>query len=183
MHKTSAWPLSGAYVGLVVYASLYPSRAGATRRSRHGTFLFAGWPRYWTGFDLMANVLGYVPLGFLLALSFMRRGNVRYFASHPNLAAILVAGLAGTALSLCMEALQNYLPSRVASNVDFALNAAARSSAPWSPPAWNWAARSTAGAAFASAGSSRRRAARWCCWPSGRSPCCSRRQFRWAWAR
>jgi len=36
-------------------------------------------------------VIGYVPLGFLLALSFMRRGNVRYFAHHPNLGGIAVA--------------------------------------------------------------------------------------------
>jgi VanZ family protein len=69
-----------------------------------------------------ANVVGYVPLGFLLALSFLRRGNVRLFASHPNLAAIGVAAAAGTLLSLCMEGLQNFLPSRVASNGDFGLN-------------------------------------------------------------
>jgi VanZ family protein len=123
MHKTSAWPLSGAYVGLIVYASLYPFTGWRDQEIPPWDFLFAGWPRYWTAFDLVANVVGYIPLGFLLALSFMRRGNVRYFASHPNLAAILVAGLAGTALSFCMEAIQNYLPSRVASNVDFGLNA------------------------------------------------------------
>jgi VanZ family protein len=124
MHKTSAWPLSGAYAGLIVYASLYPFTGWRDQEIPPWDFLFAGWPRYWTGFDLLANVVGYIPLGFLLALSFMRRGNVRYFASHPNLAALAVAGLAGTALALCMEAVQNYLPSRVASNVDFALNAA-----------------------------------------------------------
>src|SRR5262249_40023442 len=78
--------------------------------------------RYWTGFDVAANVVGYVPLGFLLALSFLRRGNVRFFASHPNIAAVVVAVAAGTALSLAMETLQNFLPSRVASNVDFGLN-------------------------------------------------------------
>jgi hypothetical protein len=71
-----------------------------------------------------ANVVGYVPLGFLLALSFMRRGNVRRFVNHPNLGGIGVAVLAGTLLSLAMEGTQNYLPSRVASNVDFGLNVA-----------------------------------------------------------
>ena len=123
MHKTSAWPLSGAYSLLVVYASLYPFSGWRDQEIPPWDFLFAGWPRYWTAFDLLANVVGYVPLGFLLALSFIRRGNVRYFASHPNLAAVAVAGLAGTALAFSMEAVQNYLPSRVASNVDFALNA------------------------------------------------------------
>ena len=69
-------------------------------------------------------MLGYIPLGFLLALSFMRRGNVRYFAAHPNLAGVAVAVVAGGALSFCMESIQNYLPSRVSSNVDLGLNIA-----------------------------------------------------------
>ena len=124
MHKTSAWPLAGAYALLVVYASLYPFADWRDQEIAPWEFLSAGWPRYWTGFDLAANVAGYVPLGFLLALSFMRRGNVRYFAGHPNLASIGVSVLAGSALSLLMEAIQNYLPSRVASNVDFGLNVA-----------------------------------------------------------
>src|SRR4051812_13211618 len=122
MHKTSAWPLAGAYILLVVYASLYPFTGWRNQEIPPWEFLFAGWPRYWTGFDVAANVVGYIPLGFLLALSFLRRGNVRLFASHPNLAAIGVAAVTGTLLSLCMEGLQNFLPSRVASNVDFGLN-------------------------------------------------------------
>lgn len=124
MHKTSAWPLAGAYAALVVYASLYPFSGWRDQEIAPWEFLYAGWPKYWTGFDLAANVVGYVPLGFLLALSFLRRGNPRYFASHPNLAGIVVAVLAGGALSFCMEALQSFLPSRVASNVDFGLNVA-----------------------------------------------------------
>jgi VanZ family protein len=124
MHKTSAWPLAGAYAVLIVYASLYPFSNWRDQEIPPWDFLFAGWPRYWTGFDLAANVVGYVPLGFLLALSFMRRGNVRYLASHPNIGGIGVAVAAGLALSFCMEAVQNYLPSRVASNVDFGLNVA-----------------------------------------------------------
>ena len=123
-HKTSAWPLAGAYALLVVYASLYPFSGWRDQEIPPWDFLHAGWPKYWTWFDLVANVLGYVPLGFLLALSFMRRGNVRYFAAHPNVAGIGVAVLAGTLLSLVMEGVQNYLPSRVASNVDFGLNIA-----------------------------------------------------------
>ncbi|HEX2547326.1 MAG TPA: VanZ family protein [Ramlibacter sp.] len=121
-HKTSAWPLAGAYAVLVIYASLYPFSGWRNQDIPPWDFLFAGWPKYWTAFDLVANVVGYIPLGFLLALSFMRRGHVRYFATHPNLAGIAVAVVVGTLLSLAMEALQNFLPSRVASNVDFGLN-------------------------------------------------------------
>jgi VanZ family protein len=121
-HKTSAWPLAGAYAALIVYASLYPFTGWRDQEIAPWEFLFAGWPKYWTGFDVAANVVGYVPLGFLLALSFMRRGNVRRFTNHPNVGAVGVAVLAGTLLSLVMEGIQNYLPSRVASNVDFGLN-------------------------------------------------------------
>jgi hypothetical protein len=78
-------------------------------------FLSAPWPRYWTGFDVGTNFLGYVPLGFLLALAALRSGR----ATHAVSLAALAAGL----LSLCMETLQAYLPARVPSLVDFVLNA------------------------------------------------------------
>lgn len=121
MHKTSAWPLSQAYAALIVYASLYPFSGWRDQGIAPWEFLWSSLPRYWTGFDVAANMAGYVPLGFLLALSFLRRG--RQLRSPPtNLAAIMVAVLTAAALSLLMEALQTYLPSRVPSNVDFGLN-------------------------------------------------------------
>jgi VanZ family protein len=80
------------------------------------TFLAAPLPRYWTGFDVAANLLGYGPLGFLLALSALR--------TSPRLPAVLLATLGGGLLSLVMESLQTYLPMRVASNVDLLLNLA-----------------------------------------------------------
>ena len=123
MHKTSAWPLSQAYSALVVYASLYPFSGWRDQGIAPWEFLWSPWPRYWTGFDVAANVGGYVPLGFLLALSFLRRGSQR-FAPSTNTAAIAVATLAAAVLALWMEAVQSYLPSRVASNVDFGLNVA-----------------------------------------------------------
>jgi VanZ family protein len=123
MHKTSAWPLSQAYAALIVYASLYPFSGWRDQGIAPWEFLWSSLPRYWTGFDVAANMAGYVPLGFLLALSFLRRG--RQLRSPPtNLAAIMVAVLTAAALSLLMEALQTYLPSRVPSNVDFGLNVA-----------------------------------------------------------
>lgn len=124
MHKTSAWPLAQAYAALIVYASLYPFAGWRDQGIAAWEFLWSPLPRYWTGFDVAANVAGYVPLGFLLALSFLRRGTRRLAASNITTSAILISVLAGAALSLCMEALQTYLPSRVPSNVDFALNVA-----------------------------------------------------------
>jgi VanZ family protein len=113
-HKTSAWPLALVYVGLIVYASLYPFADWRNQGIEPWAFLASPWPRYWTGFDVAANALGYLPLGFLLALTALRTGH----GGHAVLRASLSAGL----LSLGMEALQSYLPARVPSNVDFLLN-------------------------------------------------------------
>lgn len=122
-HKTSAWPLAQAYAALIFYASLYPFAGWRDQGIPPWEFLWSPWPpRYWTGFDVAANAVGYAPLGFLLALSFLRRGSPR-FAPSNRAAAIAVAAAVATALSLAMEALQTYLPSRVASNLDFGLNA------------------------------------------------------------
>ena len=120
VHKTSAWPLSEAYAALIVYASLYPFTGWRDQGIAPWAFLASPWPKYWTGFDVAANLVGYAPLGFLLALSFLRRGGRAVMSN--NKAAIAIATLVGASLSLCMEATQSYLPSRVPSNLDFALN-------------------------------------------------------------
>lgn len=114
MHKTSAWPLAQVYLGLIVYASLYPFAHWRDQGIMPWLFLTAPWPKYWTGFDVISNVLGYMPLGFLLALSALRSGRAR--------SAFRIAVLAGTALSLTLESLQAYLPDRVPSNLDLVLN-------------------------------------------------------------
>lgn len=115
MQKTSAWPLALSCIGLVVYASLYPFGEWRDQGIAPWAFLLSPPPRYWTGFDVMANVAGYVPAGFLLALTAWRTGRGQ--------SAIGLATAACTLLSLCMEMLQSYLPMRVPSNVDLALNA------------------------------------------------------------
>jgi VanZ family protein len=122
MHKTSAWPLAQAYVALIVYASLYPFTGWHDQGLPAWEFLWSPLPpKYWTGFDVGINVVGYVPFGFLLALSFLRRGS-QHFTPTTNVAAVAVSVLFAALLSFCMEMLQSYLPSRVASNLDFALN-------------------------------------------------------------
>ena len=122
-HKTSAWPLTQAYALLIVYASLYPFAGWRDQGIAPWEFLWSPWPKYWTGFDVAANVSGYVPLGFLLALSFVRRGSPR-FAPQSTAAAVGVATLTAAVLAFVMESLQTYLPARVPSNVDFGLNTA-----------------------------------------------------------
>ena len=114
MHKTSAWPLALSFIGLIAYASLYPFADWRDQGIAPWAFLSAPLPKYWTGFDVGANILGYVPAGFLLALTASRTGRGRH--------AVMRSSLVCAVLSLCMESLQAYLPARVPSNVDFGLN-------------------------------------------------------------
>lgn len=107
-------PLAVAYLALVIYASLHPFAGWRDPGLPALTFLDAGWPRWWTSFDLAINVLAYVPLGYLLTLALDRRGG-RWL---PALAGALLAAL----VSLALEATQSWLPSRVPSNVDWACN-------------------------------------------------------------
>src|SRR4051812_48354455 len=118
MHKTSAWPLSQAYVALIVYASLYPFSEWRGQGGAPWAFLGSPIPpKYWTGFDIWSNLAGYLPLGFLLVLSFLRRVSYRLAPAGP-VAAVAVATLLAALLSFAMESLQTYLPSRVPSNLD-----------------------------------------------------------------
>lgn len=112
--KTVALPLALALICLIIYASLYPFTDWRDQGISPFTFLTAPWPRYLVGFDVAVNALGYAPLGFMLALVFLRRGHAGW--------AVVAAVAGGAALSLCMETLQSYLPSRIPSNVDLALN-------------------------------------------------------------
>ena len=116
MHKTTAWPLALVYAALIVFASLFPFEGWRAQGIGPDVFLLARIPPpYWTGFDVAINVLGYAPLGFLLALALLRTGWPR--------SAVPLAALAGALLSLSMEFLQIYLPQRVPSNLDLVLNA------------------------------------------------------------
>jgi hypothetical protein len=65
--------LSFAYVVLVVYASLYPFRPWRELAASPFTFLWEPWPRHYTATDVALNVMGYLPLGFLIALSALSR--------------------------------------------------------------------------------------------------------------
>ena len=114
MRKTAAWPLTWIYTVLIVYASLYPFDNWRVQGIAPWAFLWAPLPRYWTGFDVLSNVLGYAPFGFLMALAFHR--------TRRRWPGIGLTALAAAALSLSLESLQMFLPVRVPSNVDAALN-------------------------------------------------------------
>lgn len=107
--------LAGGWTLLAIYGSLYPLAGWYDKGGDPFAFLTAGWPRYFTGFDLAANVLAYMPLGFLWTAALTTR--------LPGGAAFVAAVGIGALLSLGIETAQNYLPSRVPSNLDLACNA------------------------------------------------------------
>jgi VanZ family protein len=113
--RSSAWSLALIFTVLVVYASLYPFEGWRAQGVSPWAFLLAPWPQYWTGFDLLANLVGYAPLGFLLTLAMLRAG----WGAWSWWLGVALPLL----LSLAVETLQNYLPMRVPSNVDLGLNA------------------------------------------------------------
>lgn len=115
-HRSSAVPLAWLYGALIVYASLFPFTGWRTPGAEPFEFLFLGWWRWWSWFDVTSNLLGYLPLGFLLAVGLLRSG-------VATLASVALSVFACALLSLGLEVLQNYLPQRIASNVDLTLNA------------------------------------------------------------
>lgn len=99
---------------LTAYATLYPMEGWRDPGVSPFAYISAAWPRHFTRFDLVVNVLGYMPLGFLGVA-----------ALHPRVRgvpAFVAATSAALALSLLLEALQSYLPARFPSNLDALCN-------------------------------------------------------------
>jgi hypothetical protein len=77
-------------------------------------FLTAAWPRWVGVFDIVVNILGYVPYGLLCVAVLYPR-----IKGPP---ALVLAVASGAAVSILLESAQNYLPTRYASNVDVLSN-------------------------------------------------------------
>ena len=108
--------LAALWMLLIVYASLYPLSGW---RLPDGVdvvdLLRLRWQRWIPGFDASSNLLGYLPLGLLLTVSGRRGQRSRWRAAA-------MAVLAAAALSYSMELLQQFVPRRVPSALDWALN-------------------------------------------------------------
>lgn len=107
--------LALAAAALIFAGSLYPFSGWRDNGLPPWSFLFSQWPRYWTVGDLLVNVVAYVPLGALLSLAIGRR-------SASVWAAVTSSLLACAVLSLSVEWLQHYLPSRIPSKLDLLSN-------------------------------------------------------------
>lgn len=106
--------LFGVFAALTVYASLYPMEGWRHPGVSPFAYLTAPWPRHITRFDIAVNVLGYVPFGFLAAAALQPRlRGVAVFAAATACALVL---------TLFLEAVQSYLPARIASNLDAMCN-------------------------------------------------------------
>ncbi len=111
--------LALSYGALIAYASLYPLTGWRDSGVALFDFLHAGWPRYFTGFDLATNILGYLPLSLFIYAALQSR---KESAVEPPTRAWLIACATGMLMSLSLETMQNFLPSRVPSNLDLACN-------------------------------------------------------------
>jgi VanZ family protein len=114
--RNTAPPLALAWVGLTIYATLYPFAGwlwppGATL----GNLLLLPWPRWYQRFDMLANLLAYMPLGALLYTAAVRQ------RARP-LAGLGLALAVGALGSYGLEVLQQFLPQRVPSALDWLLN-------------------------------------------------------------
>ena len=102
------------FILLMSYASLDPFEFKFDTPVQFWDWMFAPMPKYVTLFDILANILGYIPFGFLMI-----------FALFPKVTKWPAWGLtllAGMLLSGSLESLQTWLPTRVASNLDWWMN-------------------------------------------------------------
>ena len=116
--RSTAVPLALSFVALLLYASLYPFDGWRWPPGLSGwQLLRPPWPPWRDRFDEGANLLGYLPLGLLLYAAVLRSGGRAG-------AALAAAVLAAASLSYAIEVTQSFLPQRVPSLKDFALNTA-----------------------------------------------------------
>lgn len=101
------------YVLLIAYASLYPFAGWRIPPEAWWQNL---WSRYNPEFDVVINFISYAPLGFLAASAWSRR--------FTAFRAMVLAILSGAALSMAMEGVQLFLPTRVTSLLDWLSNTA-----------------------------------------------------------
>jgi VanZ family protein len=105
-----------AYTLLIAYASLAPFAGWQVPQRPLLAFVLASWPRYVTRGDVLINMAAYLPFGFLVIVSLPRR--------WPKSVAVVATCLLGVSLSFLMEFGQQFVPGRIASNLDLLTNGA-----------------------------------------------------------
>lgn len=99
------------YSAVILIVSLYPFTGWRRIGIPVGDFYTYPFPYYHTVFDNILNLIAYIPLGFAIALNIRKRW----------LSLIIALGW-GLSLSAGIEFIQQFLPTRVASNLDILNN-------------------------------------------------------------
>src|ERR1700694_4555627 len=103
------------YAMMIVYTSLEPFSSWMAPPPGTPFFLFAPLPTRFTRFDIVINVVAYMPFGFFLGLVGRHRSDLRRLVEATLIAALL---------SLTMEKLQMFLAAGRASTGGVAANTA-----------------------------------------------------------
>lgn len=103
------------YTLLIIYGTLFPLTGWNWDQGGLDILLSLNWPEKFSKTDVVINLIIYIPFGFLLSTA----GN----NSNHSLV-IIIATLVGATLCTGLEYFQTFLPNRVASLVDIALNTA-----------------------------------------------------------
>ena len=104
------------YFLLIVYASWYPFAGWHDNGISAFAYLKASLPYYWTMFDVWINLVGYMPLGLLMVLAMPRSHKLSIVWT------VLLASLGGILTSATIEAVQTFLPTRIADKLDLLTN-------------------------------------------------------------
>jgi len=108
--------LALGYALFIVYASLSPFAGWREQGLVFRAVMEQPFLLTYTAFDAILNLLSYLPLGLLVGLALRAR--------FGALLSVVLAFLLSGSLSLSMEYLQMYLPSRASSNLDILTNSA-----------------------------------------------------------
>lgn len=111
--RLRTWLTTG-YALFIAYASLSPFAGWRNQGLEFSAVLAMPLAMTYTAFDALANLLSYLPLGFLIAVSL----RTRFGAVTSALFGLCL----GMLLSASMEYLQMYLPTRISSNTDLLSN-------------------------------------------------------------
>jgi VanZ family protein len=105
----------------IVFLTLYPWLGWRSIASEPWAFLTDPWPRHWTAFDVVSNIVAYFPLGFLFVLLAARPVD-RSNTATEVISLLCMALVFGSGLSFFLECLQSWLPNRVPSKLDWLTN-------------------------------------------------------------
>jgi len=105
--------LTGIYVFLIVYGTLYPFSGWDTEFGGLHELMQLKWPSHFSRGDVLVNFIVYIPFGYLFGLLFLTKQQYRI---------IVITTLTGLLLCSSLEYVQTYLPNRVPSLLDILLN-------------------------------------------------------------